>query len=227
SNGAGKSTLARVLSGLESPGRGRVRRRPRRSRVMLIMQRPEEHFVERTVREEIQGYSRRGATPADVDAALGMAGLEAALADSPPRTLSNGQQRIVAIACGLATRPDLLLLDEPMAGLDAVAREHVMQSLRVLSQARQLAICVISHHPDDLLGWAQRLWVLAAGRLLYDGEFRRVPVAVLDHCMDATASSLFYALRSIEGAGYTLNPSVYDRLPPAEVARYLDEAVTS
>lgn len=225
-NGAGKSTLARVAVGLERPSRGRVRRRPWRSRVMLIMQRPEEHFVAPTVRDEVAGYARRRTRLEEIEQVLALAGLDPTLlAHRAPRTLSSGQQRALSIACGLATRPALLILDEPMAGLDAPARTQVMEVLRLVSQTQQMSVCVISHHPDDLLGWAQRLWVLADGRLTYDGAFRMVPLDLLAQTMDPRTSSLFVALRQLEAAGYRFAPEIYDQSSPPAIARLLDAGV--
>lgn len=225
-NGAGKTTLARAIVRLERPSRGRVRCRPWRSRVMLIMQRPEEHFVAPTVRDEVAGYARRRPTEEEIERLLALVGLDpAVLAHRAPRSLSSGQQRALSIACGIATRPALLILDEPMAGLDAPARAQVMEVLRLVSQTQQMAVCVISHHPDDLLGWAQRLWVLADGRLAYDGAFRLVPLEVLEQTMDARTSSLFIALRQLESAGYHFAPEIYDHSNPPDIARLLDAGV--
>jgi len=225
-NGAGKSSLARILCGLERQTSGQIRRQPGRARVMLILQRPEEHFIAITVREELAGYAPQKLNSAEIDNLLQTVGLEASLAGRTPRTLSSGQQRALSLACGLATRPDLLILDEPMAGLDAPSRALVMHSLKALSQTAQMALCVVSHHPDDLLGWAERLWALEAGALLYDGPFERVPVEVLDRCIDKESSSLFYTLRRLEEADFQLDPAVYQQRDAKTIARLLEASFT-
>jgi ABC-type multidrug transport system ATPase subunit len=224
-NGAGKTSLARVMVRLDRPSRGRLKRRPRRSRVMLIMQRPEEHFVSPTVRDEIVGYARRRPPAEEVDRMLATVGLDPALGDRAPRALSSGQQRAVSIACGLATQPALLLLDEPMAGLDGPSRAQVMDALRRVSETRDMAIAIISHHPDDLLGWAQRLWIMDGGRLVYDGAFRSAPLAALTQTLDAQTPSVFLALRQLEATGYQFAPEIYDQTDAAAIAHLLDEGV--
>jgi ABC-type multidrug transport system ATPase subunit len=224
-NGAGKSSLARVLCGLDAPTRGRVvRRHPRGGRIMLMMQRPEEHFLEATVHAELAGYARRALLPPDVAALLESVGLSADLASRRPRELSTGQQRALSIACGMATRPHLLLLDEPMAGLDAPSRHVVMASLVRMHSTQSTGIIVISHHLDDLFGWAERVLALEDGYLIYDGPFHLVPTPILQHCTDTSAPSLFAALRSMAEHGLVLNPRVYDSLPADAIARLIDAA---
>jgi ABC-type multidrug transport system ATPase subunit len=222
-NGAGKSSLARVLCGLERPTTGKRERRPGHTRVMLILQRPEEHFLAKTVSEEIAGYAPQQPGSEEIDDWLRAVGLDTHFADSAPRALSSGQQRALSLACGLATQPGLLILDEPMAGLDAPSREQVMQSLKTLSQSAEMALCVISHHPDDLLGWAERLWALEDGALIYDGAFGSIPIGVLDRCLDKDASSLFYALRRLEETGYPLDPAVYQHRTAETIAQLIEE----
>lgn len=224
-NGAGKTSLARLLAGLDRPSAGRVRRHPRKARVLLSLQRPEDHFIMSTVADEIVSYSKLRLTLTDVEQILAVIGLDPALAVRSPRTLSSGQQRSLSVACGLAARASLLVLDEPMAGLDGTAREQVMRVLRLVSQTQEIAIGVISHHPDDLLGWAQRLWVISGGRLVYDGAFSSVPLDVLNEAVGRHTPSVFCALREFESTGYSLPLSIYEQTDPTEIARLLDEAL--
>lgn len=225
-NGAGKSSLARALCGLERPTRGAVRISPSGSRVMLIMQRPEEHFISATVHEEIAGFTGQRLERSHTASLLEAVGASEALADRSPRLLSTGQQRAVAIACALATGPSFLILDEPMAGLDATGRREALTALRFVSERQRTGIIVISHHPDDLLGWAQRLWILAEGGLIYDGDLRSAPVAELRRSLDGETSSLYLALRTLdergEATGERLPPDVFDTSVPEEIARILD-----
>lgn len=222
SNGAGKSSLARILCGLDRPGKGQIRRQPGRARVMLLLQRPEEHFLAKTVRQEVAGYAPKPLEEDEAAHLLRAVGLDARLIERAPRTLSSGQQRALSLACGLATQPALLILDEPMAGLDAPSREHVIQSLKTLSLAEHVALCVISHHPDDLLGWAERLWALEDGKLVYDGPFRSIPVEILEGCMDTSTPSLFYALRRLEESGYEIDPIIYQQRSARAIAELLE-----
>lgn len=156
---------------------------------------------------------------------LATVGLDPALGDRAPRALSSGQQRAVSIACGLATQPALLLLDEPMAGLDGPSRAQVMDALRRVSETRDMAIAIISHHPDDLLGWAQRLWIMGGGQLVYDGAFRAAPLTALTQTMDAQTPSVFLVLRQLEVTGYQFAPEIYDQTDAPAIAHLLDEGV--
>lgn len=224
-NGSGKSTLAHVLCGLERPTRGHIRTSRGAGRIMMVMQRPEEHFVGRTVRDELNGYARYRLDDQHVARLLAAVGMPAALVSLAPRRLSSGEQRAVALACGLASGPAMLILDEPMGGLDAEGRHQVLNALHFLSRDQATCLCVISHHPDDLLGWAQRLWVLGSGALIYDGMFRHAPVDVLERSLDLHAPSLYVALRRIEERGISLAPAVYDGGTPQDIAHLLEEAI--
>ena len=224
-NGAGKSSLARVLCGLERPSRGRARVEPGGGRVMLVMQRPEEHFVSATVHAEIEGFTGQRLEASHTAALLKVVGADPAIASCSPRLLSTGEQRAVAIACALATGPSFLILDEPMAGLDATARRQTLDALRAMSEHQRIGVILISHHPDDLLGWAQRVWILAEGAALYDGPLRSAPVVCLRRSLDESASSLYLALRTLEEDGLALPAAIYDASDPAGIARALSGAV--
>ncbi len=220
-NGAGKSSLARTVCGLERPSHGRVQVTPLGSRVMLVMQRPEEHFLRASVHAELEGFARHQLERIHVAALLEAVGLSARLADTAPRALSTGQQRAVAIACALATGPAFLILDEPMAGLDATGRHETLKTLHHISERSQVATLLISHHPDDLLGWAQRLWILAEGRLIYDGPWATAPVAALTRSLAEEAHSLYLTLRTLDEGGAQFPPDVYAISRPDELARLL------
>lgn len=225
-NGAGKSSLARALCGLERPRRGRARVGPGAGRVILIMQRPEEHFVSPTVHEEIESFTGRREERERVAALLQAVSLDPALASRSPRLLSTGQQRAVAIACALATGPAFVILDEPMAGLDAASRRETLAALRFLSETQRIGVILISHHPDDLLGWAQRLWILADGAVAYDGDLPNAPVAALRRSLDEGASSLYLALRMLDERGASLPAAIYATSDPDAIARLLDATRT-
>lgn len=209
-NGSGKSTLARLLTGLQRPTAGQIQKKPRNARIMLLLQRPEDHFSRGTVKEQVASYAPRRLHSAAVEALLDQVGLSSDLANTPPLLLSAGQQRLVALACVLASNPSFLILDEPMAGLDHHSRQLLKEALKRLGRDQKLGFIVISHHPDDLLGMIERLWILGDGKLLYDGPLHDAPLPALNDCLDESDTSLYYILRQLECRGIALPKSLYD-----------------
>ncbi|MGE5529606.1 MAG: ATP-binding cassette domain-containing protein [Patescibacteria group bacterium] len=169
-SGAGKSSLLLLAAGLRRPTQGRYTLSPG-LRVGLVLQEPEQALFCGTVGEELAfAPRRRGLAPAAAAAAA--AGPAAALRlgpllDEDPLRLPPALQRLVAIAAVLAGEPDLLLLDEPTAGLDARGRADVIAALRAFP-----GTAVIASHDLDLL-WrtARRLILLDRGRLAADTDW--------------------------------------------------------
>ncbi len=170
-NGAGKTTLLRVLAGLLPLHSGEasvlghdlaVDRRTHRRRLALVGHETG-CYDDLTVRENLTFFTRAvGRSADDVDAALGALGL-GPLADVRHGRLSAGQRRRLAIAVGLARAPDLLLLDEPHAGLDADGREALDDVLRsACDQARTVVLA--SHELDRVRALADREVTLVSGR---------------------------------------------------------------
>ncbi len=200
-NGAGKTTLARIITGLDSPTTGRVRFLGGRARVMHVLQRSEDHFSQDTLIQEIGGYLRRRGDLRLAWPYMDAVNLRRELEWVSPRNLSGGHRRLAALACALATEPDLLVIDEPMAGLDAESRAVVRASLGKLHDEAGVGLLIISHHPDDLIGLVERLWVIENGKLLYDGEFWKCPLSALRHCLDDSDVSLYRWLREHDPGG--------------------------
>jgi len=160
-NGAGKTTLLRCLTGFVRPTRGRIRifgEEPRpvklRERVGCLFQNPAKQLFENTVFAEVafslkrlgvtgEGLAARGAE------ALALCDIED-LADCSPHKLSYGQKHLVALASVLAPDPDLLLLDDPFAGLDAARIEAVLRLISNLSEERGTAVLWTVHDPRSL-----------------------------------------------------------------------------
>ncbi|MFS0886924.1 ABC transporter ATP-binding protein [Aeromicrobium sp. 179-A 4D2 NHS] len=179
-NGAGKSTVLSVVAGLLRPQDGRVLAGerawfagrtwlpPHRRSVGLLAQEPR-LFPHLTVRENVAfGPRSRGTDdPGRVASAwMERAGVDA-LADRRPRELSGGQAQRVAIARALATEPEVVLLDEPLAALDAEAVPEVRRLLREVLADRTAV--VVTHEPLDALTLADRVAVLEAGRIVQEG----------------------------------------------------------
>ena len=188
--GSGKSTLMQVIGGLEKPTQGdvlyrgqeiyekKVSRKERCSDIGFVFQYPEHQLFEVTVLEDVafgprnQGMNREQARQRAVEA-LNLVGVREELWEMAPFTLSGGQKRRVAIAGVLAMQPSVLILDEPTAGLDPAGREEMLELLRRLHEEQGMTILLVSHSMDDIAGYAERLWVMKKGKLLYDGGVRQ------------------------------------------------------
>ncbi len=181
-NGSGKTTFAKHLNGLLKPSSGRVLvagqdtrslRVPQLARIVgYVFQNPDHQIFAATVREEIEfGLRLQGLAAPEVerrvDEALESGGL-GSVADQPPATLSLGQRRQVTLASVLATRPAILVLDEPTGGLDARTRLDLMD--RVVRFNRDGGTVVLITHDVRLMAeYAGRVVVLRSGRVLFDG----------------------------------------------------------
>ena len=184
--GSGKSTLAQHINGLLQPTSGRVlmdgqdihekgfdKKAVRRS-VGLVFQYPEHQLFEETVARDVAFGPRNLGLPADeidgrVREALKKVGLtQAGIEEKSPFELSGGQMRRVAIAGVLAMRPDMLVLDEPAAGLDPQSREDMLQLIAQL-HAQGATIVMISHSMDDVARFATRAVVMEHGRITMEG----------------------------------------------------------
>lgn len=210
-NGSGKTTLLRVMAGLARPTEGKRAVRPSGAQIMLVLQRPEDHFIYGSVARQIAAFSKKTLSLAAVQALLAEVGLPEDAAGQPPVTLSGGQQRLVAIACALAADAAFILLDEPMAGLDYAGRQLVALALAQLAERTGVGLLIVSHHPDDLLGLVDRLWTLQDGQISYDGSLAEAPVDLLCSYFSPGDVSLYFVLRQLETQGVVLPRSVYEQ----------------
>jgi energy-coupling factor transport system ATP-binding protein len=183
--GCGKSTLIQLLAGLMQPSSGRIlmdgkdinaqgyNREELRRKVGIVFQYPEVQLFETTVEKDVAfGLKHSGLVKAEIADnvrwALETAGLDFEKVRSvSPFSLSGGEKRRVAIAGILAPRPDTLILDEPIAGLDPVGRDAFLELTQALHKAGT-TIIMISHSADALAENAERVVVLESGRLVMD-----------------------------------------------------------
>lgn len=190
--GSGKSTLVQHFNGLLRPTRGRVlvdgedlsRRETSikeiRRRVGLVFQYPEHQLFEETVFADVAfGPRRLGLTGEElesrVEEALAGVGLDAAaLGQRSPFELSGGQMRRVAMAGVLAMRPQVLILDEPTAGLDPRGRDEILAQVQVMHRDFGLTVVLVSHSMEDVARLAQRILVMHRGQLVISGSTREV-----------------------------------------------------
>ncbi len=189
--GSGKSTLLQLLNGLERPWEGRVlldgrdvaakdfSRKELCGRVGLVFQYPEHQLFGATVVEDVQfGPRNLGWEPLEVELsafqALKDVGIGEDLLDVSPLALSGGQKRRVALAGVLAMKPEYLILDEPMAGLDPAGRREVFQMLLKLHRERNMSIMFVSHSMEDVAEYAERVIVMHQGKVVLDGAARQI-----------------------------------------------------
>jgi iron(III) transport system ATP-binding protein len=178
-SGSGKTTLLRVLAGFERADRGTVtvdgqvlesadRHVPPQGRHIGYVPQEGALFPHLTVAANVGFGLRRGERPARVRQLLDMIGL-ADFAGRYPHELSGGQQQRVALARALATRPGIVLLDEPFSSLDAALRSSVRQDVaRVLAEAETTAV-LVTHDQDEALSMASSVAILRAGRFVQHG----------------------------------------------------------
>ncbi len=184
--GSGKSTLMQQLNGLLKPTSGQVllegediwsdkkRTRQARFRVGLVFQYPEYQLFEGTVYQDIAfGPKNMGLKPEEIDRrvreAAGFVGLTEQQLRSSPFDLSGGQKRRVAIAGVIAMEPEVLILDEPTAGLDPVGRAGILQNIEQYRRAKNATIMMVSHSMEDVARLTDRLLVLNGSKLAMDG----------------------------------------------------------
>jgi energy-coupling factor transport system ATP-binding protein len=190
--GSGKSTLVQHLAGLLIPTAGRVwldgvvaherttADRTRRRRVGLAFQYPEDQIFERTVSREVAfGPRNLGLKEEQIAArvrwALEMVGLDPeAMQKRVPFTLSGGEMRRVALAGILAMRPDVLILDEPTAGLDPRGRWELLSRVRAWQEETGMTLILVSHDLGELARVVERVVLLDGGKVVADGPARQV-----------------------------------------------------
>jgi len=163
-SGSGKTTLLRLLAGLDTPTAGDVWVPQVRTVVF------QEHRLvpsKRVWQNVVVGMRRGAETKAAALAALAEVGL-ADKADAWPATLSGGQSQRVALARALAREPELLLLDEPFAALDALTRIKMHDLVRALCARHEPAVLLVTHDVDEALALAERVVVLVDGRIGLD-----------------------------------------------------------
>lgn len=192
--GSGKSTLIQHMNGLLKPSGGRVllngedifgskeSLRLARFRVGLVFQYPEYQLFEETVYRDIAfGPKNMKLTEEEIDShvreAAGFAGISEELFERSPLELSGGQKRRIAIAGVIAMRPEILILDEPSAGLDPAGRESILANIVEYHERTGSTVILVSHNMDEVARIADRLIVMHDGSVAMDGT----PEEVFSH----------------------------------------------
>ena len=189
--GSGKSTLVNLLNGLYKPTNGKVYldgkdiwENPKeiskiRFKVGLVMQYPEYQLFDETVRADI-GFGPRnlGLSESEIEErvleAIRFAGVGYDLLDKSPFELSGGQKRRVAIAGIIAMRPDVLVLDEPAAGLDPRGRREILGSLRDYADRMNASVILVSHSMEDMALYCDNVVVMNSAKVYRTGTVKEI-----------------------------------------------------
>ena len=189
--GSGKSTLIQHLNGLLKASSGTISyngenidregcdKKVLRSKVGLVFQNPEHQLFEIDVFTDVCfGPKNLGLSREEVETrakeALEQVGLDEHFYRQSPFELSGGQKRRVAIAGVLAMKPEVLILDEPTAGLDPRGRDEILDEISLLHKQNKMTIILVSHSMEDMAKYADRLLVMNHGELAFDGKPREV-----------------------------------------------------
>ena len=184
--GSGKSTMVQLFNGLERPTSGRIlldgkdiwenpkKMREIRFRVGLVMQYPEYQLFEETVRADIAfGPRNMGLTEEEIAArvaeAASLVGLDPSDLEKSPFDLSGGQKRRAAIAGVMAMRPEILVLDEPAAGLDPRGRDTILQAIRGYARHTGATVIIVSHSMEDMAAYCDDIVVMARSKVFLSG----------------------------------------------------------
>ena len=225
--GSGKSTLVQMLNGLLKPDSGEVLldgkniwANPKkisevRFKVGLVMQYPEYQLFDETVREDIAfGPKNMGLTGSELEAAVEeaarFAGLSPELLDKSPFELSGGQKRRVALAGVIAMKPDMLVLDEPAAGLDPGARREILGRIKAYRKESGKGVIIVSHSMEDMAVYCDRVAVLSGGAVVMEGT----PAEVFSRADELFAVGLDVPevtkiARSLKGCGVDIGLDIY------------------
>ena len=224
--GSGKSTLIQHLNGLLKATGGAVYyngeniyqegydMRMLRSKVGLVFQYPEHQLFEVDVFSDVCfGPKNLGLSTEEVEArakqALTQVGLEESYYRKSPFELSGGQKRRVAIAGILAMHPEVLILDEPTAGLDPKGRDEILDQVAYLQKERGITVILVSHSMEDVAKYVDRIIVINDGKAVFDDT----PKKVFRHykeleAMGLAAPQVTYMVKALEEKGWDIDTAV-------------------
>ena len=231
--GSGKSTLVQHLNGLMKATSGNIYfngedidaedfdKKMLRSKVGLVFQYPEHQLFETDVFADVCfGPKNLGLSKKEIELrayeALKLVGLEDDYFYQSPFDLSGGQKRRVAIAGVLAMKPEVLILDEPTAGLDPKGRDEILDQISRLKRETGITVLLVSHSMDDVAKYVDRIIVMNKGRVMYDDE----PKEVFRHYQELeeiglAAPQVTYIMKDLRDRGY----GVSDEITTIEEAR--------
>ena len=221
--GSGKSTLIQHLNGLLKASSGTISyngenidregcdKKVLRSKVGLVFQYPEHQLFEIDVFTDVCfGPKNQGLPKEEVEAraleALHQAGLKEKHYRKSPFELSGGQKRRAAIAGILAMHPEVLVLDEPTAGLDPKGRDEILEQIARLHRERNITVLLVSHSMEDVAKYVDRILVMDDGKIMFDD----VPKRVFHHYQELekiglAAPQVTYVVKALEAKGWKID----------------------
>ena len=242
--GSGKSTLVQHLNGLMKATSGNIYfngedidsdgfdKKKLRSKVGLVFQYPEHQLFETDVFSDVCfGPKNLGLPQREVQLrayeALKLVGLDDEYFYQSPFDLSGGQKRRVAIAGVLAMKPDVLILDEPTAGLDPKGRDEILDQIAKLKEETGITVILVSHSMDDVAKYVDRIIVMNKGSVMYDDE----PKEVFRHYAELeeiglAAPQVTYIMKDLQTHGIAVSDEVTTiEEAKEEIKRYFTELV--
>lgn len=224
--GSGKSTLIQHFNGLEKATSGSIYyngediydkdydMRALRRKVGLVFQYPEHQLFETTIIKDVQfGPKNMGLSQLEIDLrsyeALKQVGISEEIIDASPFELSGGQKRRVAIAGVLAMQPEVLVLDEPTAGLDPQGRDEILDQIAELKRERNMTVILVSHSMEDVAKYVERLIVMNKGKVFLDGKPREVFQYYKElEAIGLAAPQVTYVMQELKERGFLIDENV-------------------
>ena len=221
--GSGKSTLVQHMNGLLQATSGRIyfngqdiydrdyKLKNLRSKVGLVFQYPEHQLFEIDVFSDVCfGPKNLGLEKKEAElrafAALRSVGLSEELYYQSPFEISGGQKRRVAIAGVLAMEPEILILDEPTAGLDPKGRKEILDQIRKLQTDTGMTILLVSHSMEDVAEYVDRIIVMNKGKVMYDDVPKKVFACYRElEAVGLAAPQVTYILHELKERGFQVN----------------------
>ena len=225
--GSGKSTLIQHLNGTISPTQGEIlldgenihkdkaKLREVRKRIGLAFQYPEYQLFEMTVYKDVAFGPTNMKLSAEeihtnVVSALEIVGISPELYEKSPFELSGGQKRRVAIAGVLAMNPEVLILDEPTAGLDPKGRDEILQAIKHLHEERGITVILVSHSMEDVAKLVDRIIVMHEGKAAMEGTPKEVFQHVKElESMGLAAPQISYVFAALKDRGFDVPLDVF------------------
>ena len=224
--GSGKSTLIQHFNGLEKPTVGNVyyngedihgekyNRKELRGKVGMVFQYPEHQLFEVSIYKDVAfGPKNQGlddeTVKERVEEALELVGIDKSRWNDSPLDLSGGQKKRVAIAGALAMHPEVLILDEPTAGLDPSGRDEILGQINTIYEKTGMTVILVSHSMEDVAQYAKRIIVMNEGKVKYDDE----PEKVFSHHrrlqeIGLAAPQVTVLMNRLKSEGYNLPTNV-------------------
>ena len=221
--GSGKSTLVQMLNGLMKPTSGQVLLdgediwanpkdiRKIRFKVGMVFQYPEYQLFEETVAKDIAfGPTNMGKSGAELEKAVNDAarftGLKDELLEKSPFDLSGGEKRRAAIAGVIAMNPEVLVLDEPTAGLDPMGRDVLLSQIVQYHKERKNTVILVSHSMEDVAKYVNRIMVMNDGVLMYDDTPKHIFAGYRElEQIGLAAPQVTYIMNDLKNAGFAVD----------------------